>query len=409
MLRRITGTVGALALAALAATACASNGDSGGSAGSDTTGPVKIMALGAFTVADPLGYSSKVAQAAAADVNAAGGIKGRTIDLVVCDTHGNPNDDLACGRQAVADQVSAVITMSPDVAIDTEVIKKAGIPVVAVLGFQPSELTDDNVFNISGGSPSLGFAPAAALVKGAHAKKVTVVYANQPDGIVSRDMATSALTRLGVPAQRTTPVNAHSTADYTPQVVAATQNGIDSVALILPFDAIDRFIKAAQAASVKGIAWGTTDESMPPSVISDLGQAAEGMWIANYYKPLTLTDDPGVKDFLAKVQKYDPGVDPNNWVLPWVAEGWWVAVHLVAHVGNAISQPATPASLLAGLGKVKGYDTGLTAPLDLTAPVSGLPGATRIFNTKVFFGRVQGGKVVPDGGAITWVDPLKAG
>src|ERR1700733_3672081 len=101
----------AAAAAALAIAGCSSGSSSVSRAPSASSGsPVKIMVFGSFTQPPfPLEQIKVAAEAAVAHVNKAGGVNGRQIDLIACDDQMSANGAAACGREAVEDQVTAVV------------------------------------------------------------------------------------------------------------------------------------------------------------------------------------------------------------------------------------------------------------------------------------------------------------
>jgi len=73
--------------------------------------PIKVMAMEAYTIpssglVDPH-FPAALARAKA--INAAGGIKGRPVTVIRCDTKSDPNQAAACARKAVSEKVVAVI------------------------------------------------------------------------------------------------------------------------------------------------------------------------------------------------------------------------------------------------------------------------------------------------------------
>lgn len=100
--RRVSAVVALLTTVALGVTACASGGSSG--SGGSSSAPIHLTVLGSDT-----GAYAEIGQAmydgavaAAAQVNAAGGILGRTLVLDKVDTHGDPADAVPALQQELA-------------------------------------------------------------------------------------------------------------------------------------------------------------------------------------------------------------------------------------------------------------------------------------------------------------------
>jgi branched-chain amino acid transport system substrate-binding protein len=394
---------GALVLA-VAMSACTSTSSGSDSAGLKGT-PIKVMGIGGYTVSDPLAFLETDLQGAAAAVDRAGGIHGHPLQMLICDDSGDPNKNLACSRQAVADHVAAVITTDPDTVAGLPILEAAGIPDISTLGFWNQELTSRHVFIVNGGAPGEAADDAALLVKGAHARRIAIVYADQPDGLQAEQGAAAALKRLGITSVRGVPMNEHSTTDPTPVVIRSTEGGIQAVLLILAYDAADRYLRAAYRLHISHVTFGSDEDTFPPSVIKDLGAEANGTLIVASSIPLTMTSQPAVREFFRQMRPY-PGFNLKNWTIPNIGVDNYTAVQLFAQVAKTVPT-VTAQSMQAALSKAQNVPAGgMSAPLQFVHPVTGYPGATRIFNDRVLMMRIEGGKLVPLSGRVQWVRPL---
>ena len=107
--------------AVLAACGSSSSGSGGSTGGGD--GPIKIM--GIFDLSNTQGTQQKWANAVVAAVkaiNAKGGVKGRDMQVITCNSNLNANNSAACGRQAVADKVIATMGFASSSAYDSSTI-----------------------------------------------------------------------------------------------------------------------------------------------------------------------------------------------------------------------------------------------------------------------------------------------
>lgn len=400
--RRVAAT-GVLALT-LAAAACGGNGGNSSFAGLHGA-PIKVMGIGGYTVSDPLAFLKTDLQATAAAINRAGGIHGHPLQMLICDDSGDPNKNLACARQAVADHVAAVITTDADTVAGLPILKAAGIPDLSTLGFWNQELTSRYVFPINGGAPGEAADNAALLVKGAHARRIAIVYADQPDGLQAERAAAAALKRLGIPSVRAVPMNEHTTTDPTPVVIRSTEGGIQAVLLILAYDAADRYLRAAYRLHISHVTFGSDEDTFPPSVIKDLGAEANGTLVVASSIPLTMTSQPPVREFLSQMHPY-PGFTLSNWTIPNIGVDNYTAVQLFAQVAKTVPT-VTAQTMEAALSRAQNVQAGgMTAPLQFVHAVSGYPGITRIFNDKVLLMRIENGRLVPLGKRVQWVSPL---
>jgi len=124
---------GAASASAAAASATAGSGEQ---QASGQAIPVGLDSLEGGVVSLP---SLRIAaQAAATYINAHGGIGGRPLDYVVCDTDGTSQASVACGNKFVSDRVVAVLN-TYDTAADAmlPILKSAGIPMFGHAAFGP--------------------------------------------------------------------------------------------------------------------------------------------------------------------------------------------------------------------------------------------------------------------------------
>jgi branched-chain amino acid transport system substrate-binding protein len=388
----------------LASAACGTNSGSSGSAGLRKA-PIKVMGIGGYTVMDPLAFLKSDLLAAAAAVNRAGGINGHPLQMLICDDNGDPNKNLACSRQAVADHVAAVITTDADTVAGLPILEAAGIPDLSTLGFWNQELTSRYVFPINGGAPGEAADNAALLVKGAHAHRIAIVYADQPDGLQAEQAAAAALKRLGITSVRAVPMNEHTTTDPTPVVIRSTEGGIQAVLLILAYDAADRYLRAAYRLHIRNVTFGSDEDTFPPSVIKDLGPEANGTLVVASSIPLTMTSQPPVREFLEQMRPY-PGFTLSNWTIPNIGVDNYTAVQLFAQVAKTVPV-VTAQTIETALSHAQNVQAGgMSAPLQFVHLVGGYPGITRIFNDKVLLMRIENGRLVPLTGRVQWVSPL---
>jgi ABC-type branched-subunit amino acid transport system substrate-binding protein len=243
------------------------------------------------------------------------------------------------------------------------------------------------------------------LVTGAHARRIAIVYADQPDGLQSAQAAAAALKRLGITSVRMVPMNEHTTTDPTPVVIRSTEGGTQAVLLILAYDAADRYLRAAYRLHISNVTFGSDEDTFPPSVIKDLGSEANGTLVVASSIPLTMTSQKPVQEFLKQMRPY-PGFTLSNWTIPNIGADNYTAVQLFAQVAKTV--PAVTAqSMQAALSKAQNVQAGgMSAPLQFVHPVTGYAGINRIFNDKVLLMRIENGKLVPIGGRVQWVSPL---
>jgi ABC-type branched-subunit amino acid transport system substrate-binding protein len=149
--------------------------------GSTATGsPLKIMIEGA--ISGPVYALPEMvtgAQAGVNRVNSEGGVEGHKLELVSCDDQGNPNNDAACGREAVADGVVAVVGGLS--VYDTEFIpalQAANIPYIGSSDIVPDDHTSPVSFPIN--AAVVDYHGTAAQLARRGCKQAAVVAPDQP-------------------------------------------------------------------------------------------------------------------------------------------------------------------------------------------------------------------------------------
>lgn len=399
-----------VSIAALAATAClavsgcaSSSGDSsdsGSTASSSVTasagsakldGSYKIMIIGPYSSggtesAEPLPEQKYAAMAAASQINAAGGVNGKSIDLLVCDSQGNPNVASECASQAVAQKVVAVVGVYDPVGDYLAPLEQAGIPVIAPVGLT-QEWTSKVAFPLYGGlAPLTG---AITLLTKQHLHDIAFVYNNQPAtaGVAKLIMAAGRLNGATV-----TPVPfSPETTDFSAVVAkAAEHKAIDIVAYANQSIA---FITALRQAGYKTPV-ATDTGTIDSQALKSLGAYANGLYLSGGFLPATYTANPAVAKFAKAVLAIDPGAALND-----AAQNAYMSVDVFADLVKGMPV-VTPATVLAKLRTDTSVDTsGLMPGGDFAkASASGekaFPTLPRIFDFDVVFSQVKNGVVVP--------------
>ena len=213
-----TALVGALALSL---TGCAGGGASGSlriGVEAPLSGDQSVTGVGMINGA----------QLAADEINAAGGVNGRKIEIIAIDDAADPDTGVAAANAAIADGLDGVVgPYNSGVGIKT-------LPLYQAAGVLPIRLTSNSKTN------SMGFtlqpmdyqiAPVAAtgLEKWLGAKSVAIIYDESAE--YTKSIATTLKAQLET-AGLTVPVFTAidpGKADYSAAVTAASQAGVDVI------------------------------------------------------------------------------------------------------------------------------------------------------------------------------------
>jgi branched-chain amino acid transport system substrate-binding protein len=380
---------------AAALAACGGSEEEQGSTASATTPsgkPIKIAIIADETNVGGVGNSGPIpaAESKVAAINAAGGIQGRPLELVGCDTKQEPNSARACAREAVAEDVVAVVGMQTTTEAQViPVLEKAGIPAIGTVPVSPVAGESKIAFCFNGGVVSYFFGVAPAL-EAAGATKVSLIYPSNV-GAASEFAKTSfeqGVEKTGLELGKEVGFNFGDT-QFDAQVAAATEGDVDGLAPLAPGTSQAPLVQTVrqQAPEVK---IATLTDSLTGNVLETLGQAAEGMTAVAVTQPATATNLPGIKELDADMEKYaDPSAPRSD-----PAINAWAAVDAFEQVASDLPT-ITKATVMKAMGEVEALETGgIYPPLSASARgKSELPGLGCALNTSVVFEQVEEGEL----------------
>jgi ABC-type branched-subunit amino acid transport system substrate-binding protein len=390
---------GAAACLAIILTACSSSGAKPAAASTPAAlkgTPVNLMVIttvGNSAGSFPEAYSA--AKAAAAAVNAAGGVNGHPLNVQLCNDNYDPNQATQCGRTAVADHVAAVVGDISTYADNyMPILKAAGIPSIGNLNATADEATFPNSFPLEVGTAVLLQAQAAEMVKQGK-KKIAIVYINIPvvapllSGIVAK------IPSLGggggkVVAKIPVPATATDMSSYSAELKASGANG---ALFVLAQAQLQQLLQTNYQGGVTSSVTGAI-QTLPPTALQQLGPAADGLVAIDSYLPATDTANAGITRFNKEMDTYgmkDPRTD--------YAVAAWASVHITATL-MAKAHTTTAKGLMAALKTAGPINFPGVAPFDWSKPISTfLP--LRVFSNQLSHSLVQGGKIVVQGNSPT--------
>lgn len=400
-LRRTKVTAGiAVAVALSTVLAACGSSDGGSSADGDT---IKIGNWASVTgtgFAFTAPQAEAAARAAVSSINAAGGVKGKELELVFCDEKFDPNQEVACARQMVTEKVSAVV--APEVFYgegSIPVLERAKIPVLASQALSPdSEYTCSTCYPL-GGSYSWYWGVDYAMLK-AGVKKFSILGANNGTSTAATKIALDGLKAAGVDDVKVVNAEADAT-DVAPQALQAMADGVDGVILTNGPQLQTKSIAALRDAGYTGKI-GTLTDLLSQEAIDSLGDKAEGVLLSSQVAFPEDTTNAGSVEFNADMAKYAP-----DEVADTLALAAWAAVKLFAKIAETADSTDAAGMLKA----IKNADVSAEDAPALggftvrgrTSPVEEFP---QLFITNAQIGAVQDGKPVQDGQIIDVYDEL---
>ncbi|MGH9027496.1 MAG: ABC transporter substrate-binding protein, partial [Acidimicrobiia bacterium] len=323
--RSLLAAVTALALLAVACEDDSGGGGSAESSDSDVDAalgepnpaagePVVIGMISASESDSPLSEQFQEAEAGAQiAVDYANeylmGVGGRPLELFICQGGETPAGSQDCANQMVNEDVAAVVMpFTGNGAAMVPVITGAGIPFVALSGSSSEELFTEGTFLLSSGFPGT-LAAFAEHASANDVSKFALLAIDVPgvseaiEGLGGTVFGNADVEFEGVPAPQ-------GTADMTPQVQAAVDDGADALGMIGDVTFCSSFLQAYQTLALDQPRYliGTCIDPAVLESYSDLINGSVGT------SPVPArSGDPDAEIYAAMAQKYgaDEDIDPN--------------------------------------------------------------------------------------------------
>jgi branched-chain amino acid transport system substrate-binding protein len=357
---------------------CGSSGTSksaGSGSGSAEPGGAGLtgapLKLGSLTSPQNLATMTAGVRSAAAAINKAGGVRGRPVQVSVCDNQSSPTAAGACA-QGFADDRSTLATVgviSGYGATTNPIFEKAGMASIGGAITSPGDYTAPLVFPTEAGL--LNFVGAvSAMVHDLKLQRLGEVNVDTPAASAFPKLIESVvLNPMGMKFAATATVPLTST-DLTPQAAALADT--DGQLVSLTPDLAIGYIRAARKQGFQGPLLVNASQLSDGKINASLKGANQELYSAGAYD----ISSPGWKQMQDEAKAF--GVDPTL-VNGTFATGW-LAVHMFAQV--AAKLPAiSRATVVDAMNKLTALDTkGMTAPLNYTVPGTALGGkAPRVF------------------------------
>jgi ABC-type branched-subunit amino acid transport system substrate-binding protein len=393
-----------LAAAALLTPAC--GGGDGGGGGAATTATTVVTGAASTTSAGPAGKpillgviaegegatpasanlpaALDATRAAATAINAHHGVQGRPIEIVGCDTRGDPNGAAECGREMVDKGVVALVgTFSGFSSGFLPVTEAAGIPSLGHFIGGAADLGAKLTYPIMAGSP--GLIVGQGVLAGKVGCKRPSIARNESDvlaqavGLVNIGLASA---NLKVANEVTFPFNAPDMSSF---VAAATREHSDCIIAITTDQDLVTFVRALHQ-SGSDVPVISVGNNIARAIDNGFGGDLEGVYGVSFIVPPSEKDDPGVQQYLKELDAENPRAVKDE-----LSENAWASVHMFADIAAGL-QTIDSASIVAALNALKEYDPPLLPPVNFTEPQHTIPGA-RIFTRAVIFTQVVHGEI----------------
>jgi branched-chain amino acid transport system substrate-binding protein len=312
-----------------------------------------------------LAATGKTVEAWASTVNAAGGINGHPVEVIVKDDGSDPAKGLQYAKELVEnDHVMAIVgEESLTTGSWAPYVTGSGVPVVGGLPTDSGFLTSADFYPIGSGLPVVTYGQLQ-LAKQAGKKMFGTMYC-------AESPICAQIVPIGKALAKLVPIG------FTAEPVSATSPNYTAPCLALKGQSVDALWVADNSTVVDRVVNGCAQQGYTPQInasLTTLGTEAlanpnfNGAVIASPNVLYTDTSQPAVKEFTDAVKTYVPGVigTPEFGVNNLFA---WAGGQLFAKAAAAakLTPTSTPADVKKGLYALKNETLdGLSGPLNFT-------------------------------------------
>lgn len=316
--------------------------------GENDLAPIKLMGIAA--VGSALSNYPDVeagAEAAVQSINDGGGVDGRMIEFHFCNTNGDANKAAECLREAVDEEVAAVVGRA-DIFSETTtgILEAAGIPDLGIFASGAvADATSPMSFPMTSGN--FGTYLAGGYVAEAEgAEKFAIVAVDVALAHTQADLAAAAAKDAGYDEVEIIYIPAQGVTDYAPYAQQLADNGADFALTMLGPARTQSFYKATDAMGLETRLLATAFSFSDAEALAT-GPAADGTWAASPFPNPLDTSNPAIA-------KYDEELTAAGYVDdPAVRRpaglNAWLAVHAAALVAEGIEGEVTAAKMLEAL------------------------------------------------------------
>ncbi len=360
-----------------------------------STTPIRIMVTYIDTVSTNTQFILAAAKARAEAQNAAGGVKGRKVEIVPCNMKFDLAASEACARLAVSSKVDAYIAAAPlvaappsaglpggvsDTATVIPILADGGVPWLgAFLTAGGLEASSPVAFPISSAVVSVAGAAIALVNDGC--RRIAFL-----GGAVGREPF-----RKGLASKGMEPVfeGLFSFSDPAAVIPALAARSVDCIYLGALDTGIKTFVEAADRAG-QAFRYAWVNDLVSERTLAQLGPTLDGSIVSGSSRSGMDLSDPSVRQYRTELdknyrgQKYDSG----GFII-------WGGVDMVMQVARGIDGDVNAATLLKAFRTFKGT-TVLFGPIDFTREL-GNPQYRRMFMTNAFTYRIVLAKPVRTG------------
>ncbi|HEV7861720.1 MAG TPA: ABC transporter substrate-binding protein, partial [Acidimicrobiia bacterium] len=293
-------------------------------------------------------------------VNAAGGINGRKLRLLDCDSAFDPSRAHQCSQRLLSQKILGIVgwTSPSGEEPETKYLTSQGVPVIGGLSV-PAQFNSPLAF------PTMASLVVHGTAMGHHAKDLKI----ESPGIIVvnfnfiapiKDALLKALHEEGIKESSVEAVDA-TKADYSDVIVKLRAQGAKSIIGALDPFSYARMFQAMERQNFKVpvLGFGLDKKSANEAYGSAVDGAESLMPFKEAFDP-AFASHPDVSEYFSAVQRYFPN---QVKALDVYTEAQWVAAKVFVEGLKRIQGPINRQSLAAALNTLKNYQPGLVPSL----------------------------------------------
>jgi ABC-type branched-subunit amino acid transport system substrate-binding protein len=317
---------------------------------------------------------------------------GRPIEVNTCDEKSDANESTACGREAAEDGTLAWIART---GLFSNGVDTAELPGVYANGSSVWELT--NPLALSSQSVISQLLACATFPIAAGYDDVLFVSAESPEAQGTMATIQSMVAELGGSADSL--FYPPETTDFAP--VAAQVQERDPASICLVANEMVPMVNALADVGITPDSFPIVSGAVlvPPHILEELGDAAEGMILVSQLVSPSETDNPGIAEMLDELEA--AGIDAEDSPVSTETVYYWSSIHTLVDALSELApeqiEALDSATLQEAVAAYTPVERPEVAPYDFTEPAfkdTEALAAFRIFNRNALAVKVEDGGLV---------------
>jgi ABC-type branched-subunit amino acid transport system substrate-binding protein len=341
------------------------------------------------------------AKAAARAINARGGIKGRQIEITVCNQQSNANVAAACARRAAEENFTAVVGEAHNLnAFTLPILTANKIPSIGLTPFGTvADWSSPYSFPLHAGNPGSTMGLVYAF-KQLGQKRIAIVPIETATALAQAKLVKNTIGAAKLTYAGTIAIPQGIT-DYGPYAQRLREMRADAAIIIMGPAQTTPLVRTTASIGYR-VRWGHNAGSIGEPEAASMGSLAEGMLIAGNYPSYHDTQFAGIRRFNEEMAAAGYKDDPIYFRQ--IGINAWLSVYAVQALAATMTGEINNLTLTAAANR-KGRVYKLFDLIEWTPGDKGPVAFPRYTNDKQYFLTIKDGKIVDS--TVKPLHPLK--